>query len=136
MARQNDLQSSEFWKQYDLNGDGKITPSEFAAVRATCFLRYDANGDRMLTREEVKRASPPQFADRLDATFSRLDLDGDGLISREEFDRESDRLFRQWDTNGDGVLAGSELSNVIPAASGGMCTDRTGRPLAAPGGSR
>ena len=135
-ASQNGPQSPELWKQYDLNGDGKITPAEFAAVRATCFLRYDANGDRMLTREEVKRVSPPQLADRLDETFSRLDLDGDGLISREEFDRESDRLFRQWDTNGDGVLAGSELSNLIAASSGGMCVDRAGRPLHAPGPNR
>jgi Ca2+-binding EF-hand superfamily protein len=122
MARRDRQQPQEMWKQYDLNGDGKITREEFMAVRAVCFARYDANGDGMLTRAEVKKVSPPQLADRIDAAFSRLDLNGDGLISREEFDRESDRLFRQLDTNGDGVIAGNELSNMTSVLLGDMCS--------------
>ncbi len=121
MARRDGPQPQELWRQYDLNGDGKITRAEFMAVRATCFARYDANGTGMLTRAEVKKFSPPPLADRIDAAFSRLDLDGDVLIGREEFDRESDRLFRQMDTNADGVLAGTELSNLAPALLGDLC---------------
>ncbi len=97
------------------------------AVRAVCFARYDVNGDGMLTRAEVMRFFPPQLADRIDAAFSRLDLKGDGLISREEFDRESDRLFRQLDTNGYGVIAGNELSNMTLVVLGVMCSDTAGR---------
>ena len=127
MARRDRQQPQDLWKQYDLNGDGKITREEFMAVRAVCFARYDINDNGMLTRGEVKSFFRPQLADRIDAAFSRLDLDGDGLISREEFDRENDRLFRQLDTNGDGVIAGNELSNVIPAVLGDMCSDTYGR---------
>ena len=55
MARHDQQQPQTVWKQYDLNGDGKITPSEFMAVRAICFAKYDANGDGLLTRPEVKK---------------------------------------------------------------------------------
>ncbi len=134
MARRSQGAPQELWKQYDLNGDGKITREEFMAVRAVCFARYDASGTGMLTRADVKRFSSPQTADRIDAEFSRLDLDGDSLLSREEFDRESDRLFRQLDTNGDGVLAGSELSNMIPAVLGALCSGSTDQRSGMPGG--
>ncbi len=128
MARRDRQPPQDLWKQYDLNGDGKITREEFMAARAVCFARDDSNGDGVLTRVEVKTFFPPPLADRIDAAFLRLDLDGDGLISREEFDRESDRLFRQMDTNGDGVLAGTELSNLTPAVLGDLCSETGGRP--------
>ena len=134
MARRQGEQPQELWKQYDLNGDGKVTREEFMAVRAVCFARYDASGTGMLTLEEVKKFSTAQTADRLNAEFSRLDLDGDGFISREEFDRESDRLFRQLDTNGDGVIAGTELNNMIPSVLGVMCSGATDRRPGTPGG--
>ena len=133
MARRDRQQPQVLWKQYDLNGDGKITREEFMAARAVCFARYDTNGTGLLTRAGVKQFFPPPLADRIDAAFLRLDLDGDGLISREEFARESDRLFRQVDTNGDGVLAGTELNNVTPAVLGDLCSDTGGRPPGAPG---
>ena len=97
------------------------------AVRATCFARADANGDGVLTRMEVLRVLPPQRADRVEVTFVQLDLDRDELISREEFDQERDRLFRQLDTNGDTVLAGAELSIIIPAVLGHLCAENNGR---------
>jgi Ca2+-binding EF-hand superfamily protein len=133
MARRDRQQPQVLWKQYDLNGDGKITREEFTAARAVCFARYDTNGDGMLTRAEVKKFFPPPLADRIDAAFLRLDLDRDGLISREEFDRESDRLFRQLDTNGDGVIAGNELSNITPAVLGDLCSETVDRLPGSPG---
>ena len=133
MARHDQQQPQTVWKQYDLNGDGKITPGEFMAVRAICFAKYDANGDGLLTRPEVKKFFPTPLADRIDAAFSRADLDKDGMISREEFDRESDRLFRQLDANGDLVIAGSELSNMTPAVLGDMCAESQDRQPGPPG---
>jgi Ca2+-binding EF-hand superfamily protein len=133
MARHDKQQPQTVWKQYDLNGDGKITRGEFMAVRATCFAKCDGNGDGLLTRAEVKTFFPRQLVDRMDSAFARLDRDHDGLISREEFDRESDRLFRQQDANGDLVIAGSELSNMIPAVLGDMCAESQDRQPGPPG---
>lgn len=121
MAPRDQQQPQESWKQYDLNGDGKITRGEFMAVRALCFARYDANGYGTLTRVEVRKFSPRQSADRIEAAFSRLDVDGDGQISREEFDQGSDRLFRHVDTNGDGIIAGMELGNLNSVLLGDIC---------------
>jgi Ca2+-binding EF-hand superfamily protein len=133
MARRDQQQPQTVWKQYDLNGDGKITPREFMAVRAICFAKYDANSDGLLTRPEVKKFFSSPLGDRIDAAFSQADLDKDGMISREEFDRESDRLFRQLDANGDLVIAGSELNNMTPAVLGVLCTATPDRPSGSPG---
>jgi Ca2+-binding EF-hand superfamily protein len=121
MARREAQQPQEPWKQYDLNGDGKIARQEFMAVRGVCFARYDAADTGMLTQAEVRKVLGSRMASPGDGAFSRVDLDGDGLISREEFARENDRLFRQMDTNGDGVIAGTELTNVNPVLLGDLC---------------
>jgi Ca2+-binding EF-hand superfamily protein len=121
MGPRDQQQPQESWKPYDLNGDGKITRGEFMAVRAVCFAKYDANGYGMLTREEVRKFSPRLSADRIEAAFSRLDVDRDGQISREEFEQGSHRLFRQLDTNGDGIIAGMELGNLGSALLGDIC---------------
>jgi Ca2+-binding EF-hand superfamily protein len=96
--------------QHDVNGDGKVTHEEFMAVRALLFLRYDADGNGIVSLSELRKRLPAQAADRVEATFTRLDSDRDGGISRSEWDLESDRHFRSLDTNADTVLAGHELS--------------------------
>jgi Ca2+-binding EF-hand superfamily protein len=98
--------------QYDVNGDGKVTHEEFMAVRALLYLRYDADGDGIVSLSELRRRLPAQAADRVEATIARLDSDRDGGISRSEWDLESGRLFRSLDRNADTVLAGHELSGL------------------------
>jgi arylsulfatase A-like enzyme len=45
---------AERFRQYDKNGDGKLTPDEFP--NAQLFKRMDANGDGVVTLEEAKGA--------------------------------------------------------------------------------
>jgi len=120
--------------QYDLNGDGKISRAEFAAVRTLCFLRLDANGDSALTREEIQRTLRQPPARWLEETFARLDESGDGAIDRGEFDRGSDRLFQFADVNRDGMLAGMEPVGLASALAGDLCQRLEGR--GSPGGER
>lgn len=40
----------------DLNGDGKVTRTEFDAVGNLMFLRFDADGDGAVTRKEMRMA--------------------------------------------------------------------------------
>lgn len=134
----------ESWKGYDPNGDGKVTRAEFAAVRALCFARHDLNDDGALARTELQRRLPPRLLDRLDSWLARLDRDGDGQIRRDEFDQESDHRFRALDTNGDAVIAGTEL-NALGSLSdvcqqmgspGGDGPDAPGPGGRGPGGGR
>ena len=129
MARHDQQQPQIVWKQYDLNGDGKITPGEFMAVRAICFAKYDANSDGLLTRPEVKKFFSSPLGDRIDAVFSQADLDKDGMISREEFDRESDRLFRQLDANGDLVDRRERAQQHDPRGARRLVHSDTGPPV-------
>lgn len=127
------------WKQYDVNGDGKFTRTEFLAARRLCFVRYDANEDAVLAPAEIRRRLPGRLAEGLGAVVARMDHDQDGDVSREEFDRDSDRLFQFLDTNGDGVIAGMELSafgTVLHAdlcqVSGGTRSNDAMKPPGAP----
>jgi Ca2+-binding EF-hand superfamily protein len=119
--RPGEMRENAGWKQYDVNGDGKVTRAEFLAVRSLCFVRYDANEDGVLAPAEIRRRLPDRLAEGLGAALARLDRDRDGEVSREEFDHENDRLFRFLDTNGDGVIAGMELTALTPALPGDIC---------------
>jgi EF hand len=112
MDRQAQRPTDSPFTQYDVNGDGKVTHEEFMAVRALRLLRYDADGDGIVSLSELRRRLPAQAADRVEATFARLDSDRDGGIGRSEWDLEGDRLFRSLDRNADTVLAGHELSGL------------------------
>jgi Ca2+-binding EF-hand superfamily protein len=109
------------WKPYDVNGDGKVTRAEFLAVRELCFVRYDGNGDGILTPAEIRRRLPGRPAEGLGAAVARMDRDRDGEISREEYEWESSRLFQLLDTNGDGVIAGMELSAFGAVSHSDLC---------------
>jgi len=109
------------WKAYDLNGDGRVTRAEFLAVRNLCFARADANGDGLLTRAEVQRLRVGRPGEPRDTEFSRPPRDEEGEVSREEYDRASDSLWRLLDSNGDGVIAGMELSALSAASQGDLC---------------
>lgn len=109
------------WKQYDVNGDGKVARAEFMAAQGLCFLRYDANEDGILTPAEVRRRVPGRLADGFGPMMARVDRDRDGEINREEFHRDSDRLFQFADTNGDGIIAGMELTALASGLPGDLC---------------
>jgi len=117
----------EPWKQYDVSGDGKVTRAEFRAVRELCFVRYDRNGDGVLTQAEMRRHLADRAVEELGAAVARMDRDRDGEISREEFEWESRRSFEFLDTNGDGVIAGMELSAFGAASHSDLC-QASGRP--------
>jgi len=111
----------ETLKQYDVNGDGKVTRTEFLAARRLCFVRYDANEDAVLAPAEIRRRLPGRLTEELGVMMARMDRDQDGEVSREEFDHNSDRLFQFLDTNGDEVVAGMELSLFGTALHADLC---------------
>ena len=109
------------WKAYDLNGDGRVTRAEFSAVRNLCFVRVDGNGDGLLTRAEIQRLREGQPAAPGDPAAARPGRESEGDITREEYDRAGDSLWQFLDTNGDGVIAGMELTALSAALSRDLC---------------
>ena len=96
------------------------------STQARAWERADANGDGVLTREEVRRM--PRLARHFDA----IDGDRDGVITGGEVrawresqklrrrtvpDRGVDEILRLADINGDGEITRAELAQGMPRFS-------------------
>ncbi|MCO8146257.1 EF-hand domain-containing protein [Rhodovulum tesquicola] len=67
-------------------GDPRLTDEERADRARSLVEMLDADGDGMLSAEELAARPGPQMI------FDRIDTDGDGVISKEEFDAAAERF--------------------------------------------
>jgi Ca2+-binding EF-hand superfamily protein len=102
------------FRAMDSDNDGVITRAEWRGTDQG-FREQDTNGDGVLSGDEVRRRATARNTprddrdqDELNARFRGMDSDNDGVITRAEW-RGNAQSFRQQDTNGDGVLSGSEV---------------------------
>ena len=61
----------------DTNSDGYISLDEHLEFHRQKFLALDADGDQLLTKEEIKSSKKKR-------RFDRADTNGDGFLSEEE----------------------------------------------------
>jgi Ca2+-binding EF-hand superfamily protein len=115
--------SGRVFQRIDANGDGVISKDEIVAARDRRFQRLDKNRDGMIDRDEVD-AARDAIMDRADAAQARLgnawrrmDANGDGKVSEEEF-RASTPLFDLVDRNGDGKLSADEIALIRNLVAG------------------
>ena len=107
--------------QYDLDGDGAITSTEFATVASNMvqqlesrFLtKFDADGDGTVTTNEAL-AVYEAFAEHwLTNLLAHFDLNRDGAIETNELPRFGWNPGRpslaSYDANGDGIVSADEL---------------------------
>lgn len=119
-----------FWKNADTNKDGVVDLKEYLAVQKKTFDRMDANGDGKLTpqefatpRREGSRAEKPA-GDRagqgqgIKKIFANADANGDGKISRDEAPAQISNQFDKIDGNGDGFLTVQEIQEVMRKRQG------------------
>ncbi|MEZ5867072.1 MAG: EF-hand domain-containing protein [Defluviimonas denitrificans] len=126
---QQGIPGVHFIEQWDLNGDGHVTPEEAREKRGDVFFMFDQSEDGNLqpgewamiadhlAAEEGNQGQgggqgmgkgPGRFVKvAMEAPFN--DLDGNGVVTKEEFVKATDTLFAQLDRNGDGVLTAEDF---------------------------
>jgi len=120
-----------FWKNADANKDSVVDLKEYLAFHKKQFARMDANGDGKLTpqefaapRREGARAKRPA-QDRtgqgqgIKKIFANADANGDGKISRDEAPTQIAGRFDKIDSNGDGFLTPEEIQQAMRGRRGG-----------------
>lgn len=89
---------------------GPQTLEAFQARVASGFEGLDANGDGVVSTEELNGAS----GGRAGPMLSRLDANGDGQVTRVEMSAGAARMFKRMDVNGDGVVTPDERPQFGP----------------------
>lgn len=100
------------FEQLDANGDGVLTQDELQAQGAARFAAVDANGDGLLSAEEIAAQADRDISDRVAKMIEKRDANGDGLLSQEEMQPNEDRaarFFERMDENGDGGISQEEF---------------------------
>jgi Ca2+-binding EF-hand superfamily protein len=114
-----------FLERFDTNGDGQVTEAEIAEARAARFSDADANGDGLLSAEEMAAMAETERETRrargIERMIERHDANGDGLLSAEELAEAGPgtRIFERLDANEDGVITEEELAEARPFGRGG-----------------
>ncbi len=93
----------------DANGDGIVTWEEIESSRARYFSHFDLNKDGNITRDEVEAQLRKRMERRARLITSWFDSNSDGKISKEEFNQSAKERFSWRDYNGDNQLSGTEL---------------------------
>jgi Ca2+-binding EF-hand superfamily protein len=110
----------QFAKQFDANGDGKVSKEEFLGKRPG-FDKMDGNHDGAVTPEEVKAMPAVQAHGGTGQNFvAHFDADKDGKVSTAEYDAKRGEFFDKVDKNKDGVIDQSELKTQPPTADMGV----------------
>lgn len=112
---------SDVFVKFDRNGNNVIDPEEFPGTEQR-FHELDANGDGLLSREELSSKNPQLPGNNAGNGgperggkgpdgdgFSRDDRNGDGKVTREEFSGPPE-MFAKMDINNDDVLTRDEVT--------------------------
>jgi Ca2+-binding EF-hand superfamily protein len=104
------------FEQLDADGSGEVTQAEMEAAKAARFAAADANGDGVLSAEELAAQASAQITERTTRMIERFDTDGDGALSQEEMPKprrggDSAKMFERLDADGSGGISKEEFEN-------------------------
>ena len=80
---------TDYLRQFDSNGDGKVSEAEYVAYMSRGFEQMDRNGDGVISRDELPggRGQPitlKAFQRNLRRQFHKLDRNHDGYLDARE----------------------------------------------------
>ena len=135
-SRSKPPKGGDFIKQFDTDGDGKVSEVEFNGPDGP-FAHMDKDGDGFIDENEAPKGPPPgrshdrqgsqKSGKRGGGFMTRFDKDKDGKVSRGEFDGP-DEHFTPLDKNGDGVITEDEAPQGPPPGRGQKGQGGEGRP--------
>lgn len=102
-------------KQFDTDGDGKVSLAEIQQQRKAEADALDANHDGKLSFDELVagelREVQPRIEARVKARIEALDTDGDGMLSAAELATPpmGMRMFERLDADNDGTVTEEEM---------------------------
>lgn len=99
--------------KYDTNGDRVISLDEVTAKRAKLFGYMDDDEDGQVSFNEYQHLDIRKRQLLLRARFEKLDLDGDGELSSAEYGSYLGS-FERFDRNGDGYISPEEMAGLPP----------------------
>lgn len=108
-------------KDTDANGDRVLTVDEVTQKHKKDFARADGNGDGKIDSDELKRAvakllnPAATLPARIMKRFKAADANGDGKLSEDEAPEPFKRKFARLDANGDGSIDLDELKRALAA---------------------
>jgi hypothetical protein len=118
-----------FWKNADANKDGVVDLKEYLAFHKKEFARLDTNGDGKLTPKEfaaprregsrTKRPAEGRAGQGIQKIFANADANGDGKLSRDEAPAQIGNRFDMIDSDGDGFITLQEIQQVMRGRRGG-----------------
>lgn len=79
----------DYLRQFDRNGDGKVSAAEYIAYMSQGFTRMDRNGDGVIEASELpggrgRAITLPERQGDLRRQFHRLDRNHDGYLNARE----------------------------------------------------
>jgi hypothetical protein len=92
-------------KEFDANGDGKLTQEEIDTARANRVAEFDADKDGSLSLDEYQALWMSAMRERMVDRFQFYDNDGNGIITVEEYSEPFAQTVERWDRNDDGALS-------------------------------
>ncbi len=92
----------------------RIDQRDFVQTVLRNFDRMDRNGDRVLTRKEIRRWNKRHHRRSIinNRNFHRFDRNDNGFIHRKEARRTARRMFHRNDLNGNGYLGPREVKRA------------------------